>query len=250
MIEADTRAVPLERPSFMVVLGLLPPYELEDVKAAYREKVLVAHPDRGGDPADFIRLKEAYDQALEYATFRGSRRAWIAAQVEPHLQQEEVTAEVLRRGGRVEVERLNWMEKSWGDGFCLLGERLRHIFVRDMADGDRFLAFLGEHRLPYLVGVDVAGSRVSGEGLRRLAGYELLRWLDVSGTDVDGPALGSLVKCLPSLRWLNVRETRLGWWARWQLRRGRPRLRVVAEASPAVRPGNATVDPRDWTWLT
>jgi hypothetical protein len=240
MLEAAEREFSPDRPSFMAVLGLLPPYELADVKAAYHDKVLVAHPDRGGDPADFIRLKQAYDQAVEYATFRQSRRAWLAAQVEPHLQQEAVIAEVLRRGGRVEVERFAWMEESWGDGFPLLAERVRHVDVRDLADGDRFLAFLADHRLPYLVGLALAGSRVSGEGLRRLADYELLRWLDVSGTDVDYPALQSLLNCLPALEWLNVRETRLGWWGRRQLRRGRPGLRVVAEVSPAVRPGNET----------
>jgi hypothetical protein len=234
----------------MAVLGLLPPYELEDVKAAYRDKVLVAHPDRGGDTADFIRLQQAYDQAVEYATFRRSRRAWMAAQVEPHLLQEKLIAEVLRRGGRVEVERFDWMEKSWGDGFPVLAERLRHVYVRDMADGNSFLAFLADHRPPYLVGLDVAGSRVSGEGLRRLAGYQLLRWLDVSGTDVDGPALQSLLSCLPSLEWLNVRKTRLGWWGRWRLRRARPRLRVVAEVSPAVRPGNEPMVVHDGTWRT
>jgi hypothetical protein len=250
MVETAQREFPLDRPSFMAVLGLWPPYELADVKAAYRDKVLVAHPDRGGDPADFIRLKQAYDQAVGYATFRGSRRAWIAAQVEPYLQQEEVIAEVLRRGGRVEVERLAWMEKSWGDGFPLLAERLRHVYVRDLADGDRFLAFLADHRPAYLVGLDVAGSRISGDGLRRLAGYELLHWLDVSGTDVDGPALQSLLNRLPSLEWLNVRKTRLGWWGRRQLRRGRPRLRVVAEISPAVKPGNETMDVGDGTRQT
>src|SRR5215475_3178229 len=97
MLEAAEREFPHDRPSFMAVLGLLPPYELADVKAAYRDKVLVAHPDRGGDPADFLRLQQAYDQAVEYATFRRSRRAWMAAMVEPHLQQEQVIAEVLRR---------------------------------------------------------------------------------------------------------------------------------------------------------
>jgi hypothetical protein len=231
----------------MAVLGLLPPYELADVKAAYRDKALLAHPDRGGDPADFIRLKQAYDQAVEYATFHKSRRAWMAAQVERHLRQEEVIAEVLRRGGRVEVERFPWMERSWGDGFALLAERVRHVYVRDMADGDRFLAFLADHRPPYLVGLDVAGSRVSGEGLRRLAGDEIMRWLDVSGADVDCRALKSLLNGLPSLEWLNVRKTRLGWWGRWQLRRARPRLRVVAEVSPAVRPGNETIEVHDRT---
>jgi hypothetical protein len=226
----------------------LPPYELADVRAAYRDKVLVVHPDRGGDKADFIRLKEAYDQAVEYTTFHGSRRAWIAARVDGHLQQEEVVAEVLRRGGRVEVEQCDWMEKSFGEGFPLLAERLRHIYVRDMADGDRFLAFLADHQLPALVGLDVAGSRVSGEGLRCLTGYEFMHWLDVSGTDVDYPALQSLLSYLPALEWLNVGKTRLGWWGRWQLRRGRPRLRVVAEVSPALKSGNETVAVHTSRW--
>ncbi|HVC95827.1 MAG TPA: J domain-containing protein [Pirellulales bacterium] len=199
MLKAAEKEPLRDRPAFMAVLGVLPPYELTDVREAFRAKVFVAHPDRGGDPADFIRLKEAYDQAVEYATFHGSRRAWIAAKVEQHLQREEVVAEVLGRGGRVEVERFAWMEKSWGDGFPLLAERLRHVFVRDMLDGDKFLAFLADHRLLYLVGLDVAGSRVSSEGLRHLVGYELLRWLDVSGTDVDCPALRSLLNCLPVL---------------------------------------------------
>jgi hypothetical protein len=249
MSEAAESQFPRGRPSCMAVLGLLPPYELADVRAAYRDKALVAHPDRGGDPADFIRLKQAYDQAVEYVTFHGSRRAWIAAHVERHLQQEEVVAEVLRRRGRVEVERFAWMEESFGEGFPLLAERLRHVYVRDMADGDRFLAFLADHRLPYLVGLDVAGSRISGEGLRRLAGYEQMRWLDVSGTDVDCPALRSLLKCLPWLEWLNVAKTHLGWWGRWRLRRARKRLRVVEEESPAVEPGNETLDVNAWmTW--
>ena len=250
MSEAAESQFPRGRPACMAVLGLLPPYELADVRAAYRDKALVAHPDRGGDPADFIRLKQAYDQAVEYVTFHGSRRAWIAAQVERHLQQEEVVAEVLRRRGRVEVERFAWMEESFGEGFPLLAERLRHVYVRDMADGDRFLAFLADHRPRYLVGLDVAGSRVSGEGLCRLAGYQLLRRLDVSGADVDCPALQSLLNCLASLEWLNVRKTRLGWWGRWRLRRARPRLRVVAEVSPAVRPGNEPMVVHDGTWRT
>lgn len=233
----------------MSVLGLLPPYELDDIKAAYHDKGLRAHPDRGGDPVEFIRLKEAYDLAVEYVTFRGSRRAWVATQVELYVLREEVIAEVLRRGGRVEVERLDWVEKSWGDGFHLLAERVRHIFVHDMADGDDFLAFLVEHRLPCLLGLDVAGSRVSKLGLRCLAGYEVLRWLDVSGTDADGDTLRALLYSLPSLEWLNIRNTSVGWWARWRLRRARPRLQVVSEITPSVTPGNEPIDPRELTGL-
>ena len=44
----------------MIVLGLLPPYSLDDVHKAYKAKALIAHPDRGGAAADFL----ADDRAL------------------------------------------------------------------------------------------------------------------------------------------------------------------------------------------
>jgi hypothetical protein len=242
MPEAAAHDFPLDRPPFMTVLGLLPPYELDDVKAAYRDKARLMHPDHGGNPAEFVHLKEAYEHAIEYVTFHGSRRAWIASHVETYLQQEEVIAEVMRRGGRVEVESLAWMEKSLGGGFPLLADRLRHVYVRDMADGDTFLAFLADHRPPYLVGLDVAGSRVSSEGLSRLAGFEVINWLNVSGTDVDYPGLQSLLSSLPSLEWINVKKTQIGWWARHQLQHAYPDIRILAETSPTITPGNETLD--------
>src|ERR1700679_3997388 len=159
----------LDRPTFMTILGLLPPYELDDVKAAYHDKARTMHPDHGGNANDFIPLKEAYEHAIEYVTFHGSRRPSIARHVGPHLEtylrQEEIIAEVLRRGGRGEVERLAWMQKSLGDGFPLLADRLRHIYARDLPDGDSFLTFLTDHQPSYLVGLDLAGSRVSNQGL-------------------------------------------------------------------------------------
>src|SRR5258708_4323043 len=123
MSDVVQREFQRDQPCFMSVLGLLPPYELEDIKAAYHAKALVAHPDRGGDQDDFIRLKDAYDHAVEYFTYKGSRREWIAGQVEQYLRQEEVIAEVARRGGRVEIERLDWIENSWGEGLSYLAER-------------------------------------------------------------------------------------------------------------------------------
>lgn len=226
----------------MTVLGLLPPLELEDVKAAYKAKALEHHPDRGGNPAQFIRVKDAYEQALEFIAFQGSRREWIAARVEPYLQQEAVIAEVLRRGGRVELERFPWMEQSWGDGFPLLAERLRHIYVRDMDDGDKFLEFLEEHRPPYLMGLDVSGSRVSKIGLQRLAGSEVMRWLDLSRTGIRRADLESLLNSLSVLERLNVRQTRLGMFGRWKLQRAFPQIRIMSESPQAIMPGSETID--------
>ena len=247
MSDAANQELEVDRPSYMTVLGLLPPYELEDIKAAYRDKAKAAHPDHGGDPAEFMRLKEAYDQAVEYSKYRGSRRAWIAAQVEQYVRQEDVVAEVLRRGGRVEIERLDWIEKSWGEGFSYLADRLRHIYMREMTDGDSFIKFLSDQKLSYLAGLDVSGSRVSNESLLLLADFEVLRWLDVSGTSINRRTLQTIVNKLQSLEWLNVRNTRLGWLGRLLLRRPST-CKVVTEASPAISPGSATIEFQDLPW--
>lgn len=40
---------------------------LEEIKAAYREKVKAVHPDQGGDPEQFQRVREAYTIAKDVA---------------------------------------------------------------------------------------------------------------------------------------------------------------------------------------
>jgi hypothetical protein len=50
-------------------LGITAPFTFEQIKAAYRARSMVTHPDRGGSDAAFARLKRAYDEAcLKYAT--------------------------------------------------------------------------------------------------------------------------------------------------------------------------------------
>src|SRR5262249_8332230 len=158
---------------------------LEDVKSAYRDKVWHAHPDRGGATTDFLKIQEAYEQAVEYVAFCGDRRKWIAVQVECHLRQREAAAEVERLGGQVEFEEIDWLKRSVGD-FALLADRLRVIRLRNAAADDAFMTFLAEQppRTPYLTELDLAGSRVTDKGLQALAGLGLLRRLDLSGTKV------------------------------------------------------------------
>lgn len=216
-----------ERPDFMVTLGLLPPYTPEDVRTAYRTKVLTAHPDRGGEAAVFHELQEAYERALQYVQFRSDRRGCVAAWVDPYLRQEQVTEEVRRLGGQVQVEQIDWMKRSFGDFFTLL-EQVRGIRLRGLADGDRFLQYLAEHRpaLPHLIHLDLAGSRVSDEGVLRLREFELLRRLNLAGTPVSRKGL-RILEALPNLEWLNLAGTSVGWWDRWRLRRSFPQLRVL-----------------------
>lgn len=228
-----------QRPEFMAVLGLLPPYTLEDVKEAYRQKALAAHPDRGGNAVEFNRLSEAYDRATEYVTLQGDRRAWIAAQVECHLAQEEIAAEVKRRGGEAEFERMEWVKATWGEGFEVLADRLRSIRARGLADGDALLAYLNGRQLPFLSGLDLADSRVTDAGLHHLTGLAVLQWLDLSGTDVTYSGLRATLDRCPSLVHVNVKRTRVGWLRRRLLARQFPRVSVVATA-----PGSPDVLPR------
>lgn len=43
------------------VLGLKRSASDEDIKQAFREKALETHPDKGGDPEDFRKVREAYE---------------------------------------------------------------------------------------------------------------------------------------------------------------------------------------------
>ena len=49
------------------VLGLCPPFSLEDIKSAYRRKAFEAHPDRGGSPEEFQAAESAYRRLVREA---------------------------------------------------------------------------------------------------------------------------------------------------------------------------------------
>ena len=53
-----------DRPRCMQALGLTFPCTTDEVLAAYRQKVKLLHPDRGGDSRDFLRLQEYFEQAM------------------------------------------------------------------------------------------------------------------------------------------------------------------------------------------
>lgn len=207
------------RPEFMATLGLLPPYTLHDVKAAYRIKALETHPDRGGAPADFMKIHEAYKQATEFVQISGDRRGWIADQVETHLRQQEVTAEVQRLGGQTEFEETDWLKHYVGD-FAQLADRLRVIQLEDTAADDAFLYLLAEQppRAPYLTELSLAGTRITDKGLEALTGLELLRRLDLSRTKVTNRGVQAIVRSLPALEWVGMAGLRVGWFSRWRLR--------------------------------
>jgi DnaJ-class molecular chaperone len=50
------------------VLGLPETASAQEVKLAFRDRALLHHPDRGGDPTQFQRLRLAYAEALALAS--------------------------------------------------------------------------------------------------------------------------------------------------------------------------------------
>jgi hypothetical protein len=52
----------------LTTLNLSLPCTQKDVRRAYKRLALKTHPDLGGNSQDFIKLKEAHDSALRFAT--------------------------------------------------------------------------------------------------------------------------------------------------------------------------------------
>lgn len=63
---AGARRVGREPPpgSIWEILGVGPHATIEEIRAAFRQRALVTHPDRGGDPDAFRALRRAHDEAL------------------------------------------------------------------------------------------------------------------------------------------------------------------------------------------
>jgi hypothetical protein len=57
-----------DRPRCLQALGLTFPCTTDDVLTAYRRKVKLLHPDRGGDCREFLRLQEHFEQAMALVT--------------------------------------------------------------------------------------------------------------------------------------------------------------------------------------
>ena len=74
-----------ETPGCLSLLGLKLPCTTEDVKEAYRKLAEQTHPDRGGSPIAFHRLRQNYEQALKFVReYEASFDAvWTAASQRP-----------------------------------------------------------------------------------------------------------------------------------------------------------------------
>ncbi|MFY0536456.1 DnaJ domain-containing protein [Nannocystis pusilla] len=62
-----------EQTSIWQLLGLTPHATVAEIRTAFRQRALVTHPDRGGDPEAFRALREAHDEAIARRSRAGKR---------------------------------------------------------------------------------------------------------------------------------------------------------------------------------
>lgn len=205
------------RPEFMATLGLLPPYSLEDVRQAYKLKVRQTHPDAGGSADEFKNLQDAYEHAVEYVEFRGSRRGWLAAHVERYAREQELIAEVEELGGTVEIETEHWRTQSFGD-FAQIAEHVVGLRLNGpQFTSERVLGLV--NRAPVqnsLRLLDLAASGIDDSTLGHLQSCGGLVRLDLRDTSVTIRGLYKLA-ALKHLEQVHIGGTRVRWWQRWRL---------------------------------
>jgi hypothetical protein len=208
-----------DRPEFAVILGLLPPYTMEDVKRAYLAKVKAAHPDRGGDRTDFDRIQHAYEQAGEYLSFRSDRREWIAARMDEYLAVEALANQLRTLGASVETTMQDWVKRSFGE-FAALTESIISIRLENSDQvGQLVDAMVVERRiLAGLKRLDLPGCPVTDDIAMQLRVLTSLTHLDLSRTLISTKTL-ALVDWLKRLESFNIEGTSIGWWGHWNARR-------------------------------
>ncbi|QDT01232.1 hypothetical protein [Adhaeretor mobilis] len=217
MSTADSSDSEFQRPEYMVVLGLLPPYAETDVHKAYFERAKQAHPDHGGSASEFHQLHEAFESAMHYLEHRTDRHSWIAAQVKRYVRQTAAVELVRELGAEIEYEVIDWLRKSFGD-FAELTEKTIGIKLADSPRGDALLECLEENAKSFqdLRRLDLSNCEVTDEGVSRLAGFERLQQIDLSNNPV-GKQAASVLASLPALQEVVVSGTKIGWWSKRKL---------------------------------
>ncbi len=205
-------------PEYMTALGLSPPASEEDVEAAYQTKLAELQESNGSSDA-IATLEANYEQAKTFDGLQSSRRKWLARQVERYVDQELFVAEIESRGGRVEMESIDWIKVSFGADFAQVADTISGIHLQGENVTDADIEWLASHavELSGLHQLHLANSRVTNDGLRKLKAFGALKFLDLENTQVSSQGLKVLAN-LPKLRILRIGGTGVGWFGRLHLK--------------------------------
>jgi len=217
-------------PECIGILGLMPPVTLEDVKQAYLAKARTMHPDRGGDPEQFVRLQKAFEDATEYVKFKAGKLEWLASKIDAYAQQQEVVTAAIERGGEARMEEADWLRKSFGDDFGHVADKLVEVRVHGEGADDLFAILLGfrAESLKDLAVLNLVGGPLTDEGLLQLKGLTNLRSLDLRGTGV-GKLAAEIPQWFEQLEFLGLPKGALGLLGRLGMPR---RVKLVVGDGP------------------
>ncbi len=168
-------------------LGLTLPITEEDVKQAYRRRAQKAHPDHGGSAEEFIEIQTAFEEALGFAKKSGKRLPWLGSQLPIYIAQ-ETTLEFLNEwGGRYVVHQLEWLENTVGEDFSVMGDRLVEIDLSGLGlEDDDFVRWgVQVETLPFLEKLNLSGTKVTLNGLKKMPMMNSLQELNLSDTSTS-----------------------------------------------------------------
>ena len=210
-----------QRPECLVVLGLMPPVTLEDVKQAYLVRARESHPDRGGSPEGFVRVQQAFEDATEFVKFKANKLEWLASKIDAYAQQQEVVTETIERSGSAEMEETDWLRKSFGDDFGHVADKLTAVRLNGPPADDVFCILLGfrAESLKDLAVLDLARGSLTDEGLLQLKELKSLRHLDLRGTQVTSKLAGEIPGWFERLEFLGLPKGSVGMLARLSMPR-------------------------------
>ena len=208
-----------DRPEFMAILGLLPPYSLDDVKRAYLVKVRSAHPDHGGEITAFRRIQEAYEAAQQHVQFNSDKRSWIAAQVDRYVALSELEEKLRGHGAEVEYQQTDWLQKSYGD-FAEMTAKVQAISLKDSPAGNEVAQLLVTHHV--LVGslkrLKFLRCELSDDAALSFRCFQLLDYLDLGGNKLSR-RVSVLAESIPTLKEFHLEDTAVGMWEKMKLSR-------------------------------
>jgi len=215
----------------MKALGLLPPYTIEDVKQAFKSKAKSAHPDGGGSTREFVQLREAYTQAVEFMEFQSSRRNWLASAVERYAEHSKFVEELESQNFGVEIESEDWRKNSFGD-FVQVTERITGLRLQGSTVDDTHIEqLISKHKLlRSLRLLDVANSRVSDTGLKMLSPLRSLVRVDLRNTLVSPAGLKGLCS-QPHLESIHIGGLNIGFWKRFGLKSTNRKVNFITSAN-------------------
>ena len=211
---SDTVRRMKKQKGFLRELGLSVPVTAEDVKQAYRERAKVAHPDRqGGDVEQFLKLQDAFDEALQYAERNGKRLPWIGTQMPAYIAQRDAMDLITKWGGTFDIASYDWLAETVGSDFALLANRLIMIDLSGLAIGDAELVELaadpeGVRNVELLF---LAGTQVTDDGILEITAMRNLRYVDLRDTKVS-TAMRKQIARLERID--RVEGIPSGWWSK------------------------------------